>query len=41
MKIWNYMTSTKHIESVIRFYRSSAAAGRVDGDLHKNVIEQH
>ena len=35
----SHETSTKHIESVICFGRSSAAAGRVDVDLHKNMIE--
>ena len=37
----SHETSTKHIESVISFGRSSTAASRVDVDLHKNVIEQH
>ena len=37
----SHETNTKHIESVISFSRSSAAADRVDVDLHKNIIEHH
>ncbi|XP_076044835.1 uncharacterized protein LOC143027430 [Oratosquilla oratoria] len=37
----SHETSTKHIDSVLTLAHRSAAAGRIDAELHKNMIEQH
>ncbi|XP_068203625.1 zinc finger MYM-type protein 5-like [Palaemon carinicauda] len=35
----SHETSTKHIDSVLTLAHRSAAAGRIDAELHKNMIE--
>lgn len=37
----SHETSTKHIDSVLTLAHRSAAVGRIDAELHKNMIEQH
>ncbi|XP_076031379.1 zinc finger MYM-type protein 5-like isoform X2 [Oratosquilla oratoria] len=37
----SHETSTKHIDSVLTLAHRSAAAGRIDAEFHKNMIEQH